>query len=226
MDKISLKAVIKKWILAHKLPIIISLIVLISTSVVISEKVLEITESPAFCGKNCHIMRPYYDSWSASAHSDVRCVECHYEPGLIGHLKGKINGLLQFYEYETSPESAFSAPSAKVSDENCLVCHEKRIYSSDTNFNGVNFSHSSHPISMTCTTCHSDVKHTPTLKNLCADCHSSVHPKDWLATHKTQVLFMGQACNACHLQQRFCDDCHANAVNASSMGNASSMKGK
>lgn len=220
MDNISLKTAIKNWVSAHKLPIIISLIVTLSTGVVISEKVLEITENPDFCGKNCHIMRPYYDSWSASSHTDVRCVECHYEPGLIGHIKGKVNGLMQFYSYETTSSETYSGQlSARVSDENCLNCHEKRIFSSDINFNGVNFSHSNHPISMTCTTCHSDVKHAPTMKNLCADCHASMHPKDWLVTHKTQVLFMGQACSACHQQQKFCDDCHA-------MGNASIMKGK
>src|SRR3989304_8313766 len=104
MNNISIKTVIKNWILAHKLPIIISLVVLLSAGVLVSEKVLTITENPAFCGKNCHIMRPYYESWSTSAHNDVACIQCHYEPGFIGHLKGKINGLMQFYTYEITSE--------------------------------------------------------------------------------------------------------------------------
>lgn len=217
MNNISIKTVIKNWILAHKLSIIISLIVLISAVVVVSEKVLTITENPTFCGKNCHIMRPYYESWSTSAHNDVACIQCHYEPGFIGHIKGKINGLMQFYTYEITSEENSDPLFAKVLEKNCLVCHEKRIFSSDINFNGGNFTHSNHPISLSCTTCHSDVKHAPTIKAICANCHANVHPKDWVMTHKTQVLFMGKVCTDCHLQ-KFCTDCHAS-------GNASVMKG-
>jgi hypothetical protein len=218
MDKISIKVIVKNWIFAHKLPIIILAIILFSTGMVISEKVLVITENPSFCGKNCHIMRPYYDSWSASSHSKVRCVECHYEPGLIGHVKGKINGLMQFYSYETTSVEYSDQLFARVEDKNCLTCHEKRIFSSDINFNGVNFTHSDHPISLACTTCHSDVKHAPTIKAICTNCHANVHPKDWLVTHRTQGLFMGKVCSDCHLQ-KFCSDCHA-------LGNASRMIAK
>lgn len=209
MDNISIKAFIKTWILEHKVPIMFSLVVLLSIAFVVTGKILDITENPDFCGKNCHIMRPYYDSWSEAAHNNVRCIECHYEPGLIGHLKGKINGLLQFYSYETSNSEKYSGQlSAQVSDDNCLVCHEKRIHSSDTNFNGVNFTHSDHPIALSCITCHSDVKHAPTIKAICYNCHQNIHTQDWPVTHKTQVQFMGKACTECHLQQ-FCDDCHA-----------------
>ena len=72
MDKISLIDVIKHRISKYKLPIIIVLIVLLSVTLVISAKMLEITENPAFCGKNCHIMRPYYDSWRTSSHTDCK----------------------------------------------------------------------------------------------------------------------------------------------------------
>jgi len=48
MNNISIKTVIKNWILAHMLLIIISLIVLLSAGVVVSEKVLTITENPNF----------------------------------------------------------------------------------------------------------------------------------------------------------------------------------
>ncbi len=357
MDNVSPVAFVKNWISAHKLPIIISLVILILAGVIFTEKVLEITENPAFCGKNCHIMRPYYDSWSTSSHNDVPCVDCHYKPGLIGHIEGKINGLMQFYQYETSSEDYSGELFAKVSDENCLACHEKRIFSSNVSFNGINFSHSDHllepkrGIQLTCTSCHSmlvigmrehqsvtdpsckqchpnipgsndvghivvttstcftchfrnvpgntsisgcpschgppkemvnsnytnfnhtvhlskgydcltchtntstgandivpkekcfschnvpgrvekyndfnlvhtthvtnnkiacynchsNVQHVPTIKdNLCATCHANQHPKDWLETHKTQVL-IGMVCNDCH-QPTFCADCHA-----------------
>ncbi len=41
MDKISLTAAIKNWISAHKLPIIIVLVVMVSVSLVVTEKMLE-----------------------------------------------------------------------------------------------------------------------------------------------------------------------------------------
>ncbi len=358
MDKISITAALKSWISRHKVPIVIILIVLISATVVVSEKVLDISENPAFCGKNCHIMRPYYDSWKTSSHNDIRCVECHYEPGLIGHVKGKINGLMQFYSYETTVEEYSGKLYARVMDKNCLLCHEQRIFSSDVKYLGVNFTHKNHllepkrGIGLTCTSCHSmivigmkehqsvtdpsctqchpaiieqdighmvvttstcftchfrdvkgntsisgcpschgpptqthknytnfnhtthitkgydcqtchidlaegandivpknkcyschnvkervdkyddfnfvhenhvsnnkiacyechsNVKHEPVIKpNLCATCHSDEHPKDWLTTHKKEVL-IGKICNDCH-QPKFCSECHAEIV--------------
>jgi len=360
MDKISIIDVIRDRIAKYKLPIIIVLIVLSFTLLIISAKVLDITENPAFCGKNCHIMRPYYDSWRSSSHTGVRCVECHYEPGVLGHIKGKMNGLMQFYSYETTVEEYSGNLYAKVMDKNCLVCHENRIFSNDVPlknipFVGVNFSHKSHllkpnrGIQLTCTSCHSmivigmkehqsvsdptcnqchpnlaqndkghivvtfstcftchfrdvqgntsisgcpschgpptesprnytnfnhtshlnrgadcltchtnisigandivpkdkclschyipdrvakyddfnfvhtnhvtnnkiacynchsDVQHAPQIKeNLCATCHKSDHPSDWLTTHKSQVL-IGKVCSDCH-QPKFCSDCHA-----------------
>ncbi|MCZ7382800.1 MAG: cytochrome c3 family protein [Candidatus Methanoperedens sp.] len=215
MNNISLKAAIKAWISAHKLPIIISLVVLLAAGVVITEKLLTITENPDFCGKNCHIMRPYYDSWSISAHKDIACINCHYEPGLIGHIKGKINGLMQMYSYETSSGDTSDPLFAKVLDKNCLICHETRIYSPNINFNGVNFSHSNHPVSVTCTNCHSDVKHPANITAICDKCHANAHPKNWLSTHNTQVSFAGKACTDCH-QEKYCTDCHASR-NASNM---------
>ncbi len=355
MDKISIIDVLKNRISKYKIPIIIIFILLISITIIFTVKVLDITENPAFCGKNCHIMRPYYDSWRSSSHVGVRCVECHYEPGIVGHIKGKINGLMQFYSYETTVEEYSGNLYAKVMDKNCLVCHETRIFSSDVQFTGVNFSHKSHllktnrGIQLTCTSCHSmlvigmkehqsvsdpscakchpnivqqdkghivvttstcftchfrdvpgntsisgcpschgppkdvprnysnfnhtshiargaecmtchtnisinandivpkdkcnschykperlekyddfsfvhmnhvtnnkiacynchsDVKHEPQIKeNLCATCHKSEHPSDWLTTHKSQVL-IGKVCGDCH-QPSFCSDCHA-----------------
>lgn len=351
-------SIIKNWILAHRLPLVIILIVMLIGMTIVTQKILDITENPAFCGKNCHLMRPYYDSWRTSSHNDVKCVECHYEPGLIGHIKGKLNGLMQFYSYETTVEEYSGNLYAKVMDNNCLLCHEERIFSSNVNYIGVNFSHRNHllqqkrGITVTCTSCHSmivigmrehqsvtdpscgqchpnivqgekghivvttstcftchfrdvvgntsisgcpschgppkqthknytnfnhtthinkgyncltchtnlstgandivpkdkcfschnikervdkygdfnfvhknhvtnnkiacyqchgSVKHEPKLKeNLCTACHSHEHPKDWLTTHKKEVL-IGKVCSDCH-QPKFCSDCHAEIV--------------
>src|SRR4030065_2397536 len=189
MDKISLTIALKSWISRHKVAIVILLIVMVSITVVVSEKVLDISENPAFCGKNCHIMRPYYDSWKTSSHNDVRCVECHYEPGLVGHLKGTLNGLMQFYSYETTVEEYSGNLYAKVMDKNCLLCHEDRIFSTEVPFTGVNFSHKNHllkpnrAIQLTCTSCHSMLvigmkEHQSVSDPTCVQCHPNMEKEE------------------------------------------------
>jgi hypothetical protein len=221
MDNTSPITIIKNWISAHKVPIVIVLVVMASAMVVVTEKALEITENPAFCGKNCHIMRPYYDSWYTSSHNDVRCVECHYEPGLIGHIKGKANGLLQFYSYETTVEEYSGKLYAKVMDNNCLICHEKRILSSDVNFNGINFSHKNHylepkrGISLTCTSCHSMLvigmkEHQSVTDPSCNQCHPNIAQND-----VGHIVVTTSTCFTCHFRDvpgntsiSGCPSCH------------------
>lgn len=206
MDKISLTTAIKNWISAHKLPIIIVLVVMLSAALVVTEKMLDITENPAFCGKNCHIMRPYYDSWRTSSHNDVRCVECHYEPGLIGHIKGKINGLKQFYSYETTVEEYSGKLYAKVMDKNCLICHEKRIFSSEIGYMGINFSHKNHllqskrGIGLTCTSCHSMLvigmkEHQSVSDPSCSQCHPAFAKSD-----EGHLVVTTSTCFTCHFR--------------------------
>jgi hypothetical protein len=212
---------IRKWIHAYKLPILIVLIVLLSSIVVVSQKMIEITENPAFCGKNCHIMRPYYDSWRTSSHNDVACVECHYEPGLIGHIKGKINGLMQFYSYETTVEEYSGKLYAKVMDKNCLVCHKKRIFSSEVDYMGVNFSHLNHllqpkrGIELTCTSCHSMLvigmkEHRSVTDPSCTQCHPSIIKEDM-----GHIVVTTSTCFTCHFRDvprntsiSGCPSCH------------------
>ena len=221
MDNQSIASIIKNWILEHKVPIAIVLILLFSAVAVVSEKVLDITENPAFCGKNCHIMRPYYDSWRTSSHNDVRCVECHYEPGLVGHIRGKINGLMQFYSYETTVEDYSGKLYARVMDKNCLLCHEQRIFSSDINYMGVNFSHKNHllqsrrGIGLTCTSCHSMLvigmsEHRSVTDPSCSQCHPNIIQQDI-----GHIVVTTSTCFTCHFRDvpgntsiSGCPSCH------------------
>lgn len=221
MNKLLIAKVVKNWILAHKVSIVIVLIVLSSMTIIVSEKLLAITESPEFCGKNCHIMRSYFDSWNTSVHNDIRCVECHYEPGLIGHIKGKINGLMQLYSYETTVEEYSGKLYARVMDDNCLTCHEKRIYSSDVHFNGINFSHRDHllqpkrGITLTCTSCHSMIvigmkEHQSVTDPSCGHCHANIS-KPGIG----HIVVTTSTCFTCHFRNiegntsiSGCPSCH------------------
>ena len=51
-----------------------------------SWSVFEITQSSVFCGNTCHIMRPHYNDWKTSSHSQVACVECHNPSGEGGQF--------------------------------------------------------------------------------------------------------------------------------------------
>lgn len=221
MDQTSLTGIIKNWISSHRLPIAVVLIILISGIAVVTEKALEITENPNFCGKNCHIMRPYYNSWLASPHNKVRCVECHYEPGLIGHVKGKMGGLMQLYRYETTTEEYSGKLYAKVMDDNCLICHEKIIFPSEISYIGANFSHRNHlfqpkrGIGLTCTSCHSmrlsDRKeHLAVTDPSCTRCHPNFMQRD--AGH---IVVATSTCFTCHFRDvpgntsiSGCPSCH------------------
>ncbi len=81
-----------------------------------------VSENPAFC-RNCHFMRPYHDSWSASPHRKIACTNCHKSYGLDGALHGKITGLAMTARYVTSTYSP--NPKARVADGACLHsgCH-------------------------------------------------------------------------------------------------------
>ncbi|NJD78562.1 MAG: hypothetical protein FIB08_15960 [Candidatus Methanoperedens sp.] len=223
MKNTSLIAIIKDWVLTHRLQFTIAFIILISAVFVASEKAIEISERPEFCGKNCHIMRPFYDSWRTSSHNDVACVKCHYEPGVIGEIKGKMNGLKQFYNYETRTEDYSGQLYARVLDKNCLTCHERRIYSSNTSYLGVNFSHRDHllqpkrGIGLTCTSCHSMLvigmkEHQRVTEPSCGQCHPGLTQMKKDTGH---IVVTTSTCFTCHFRNvegntsiSGCPSCH------------------
>jgi nitrate/TMAO reductase-like tetraheme cytochrome c subunit len=84
------------------------------------------TSQPQFCN-SCHIMGPYYDTWTADLHGaklDVACVECHYAPGEQNTLKAKFRGLSQVTSYFSGRYGA-TRPRAHVSNASCMTaqCH-------------------------------------------------------------------------------------------------------
>lgn len=84
------------------------------------------TARPDFCA-SCHIMGPYYDSWSHDIHGrklGVRCVDCHYAPGERFTVMAKFKGLSQVASYFSGRYGA-GRPRAHVSDASCLrsSCH-------------------------------------------------------------------------------------------------------
>jgi len=162
----------------------------------------EYTSRPSFC-PTCHYMETFYQSWKTSAHNKVDCVECHFEPGLTGTIKGKLNGLVQIVSY-VSLTYKKRKPVAEIPDNTCARsgCHEKQSLSDSTyDFRGIAFSHKHHlgeqrrGKTLKCISCHSQIvqgTHMEVTVSTCTNCHfkKSEDPE-----HKFDKL---SDCNNCH----------------------------
>ncbi|MCE2616824.1 cytochrome c nitrite reductase small subunit [Bacteroidaceae bacterium 14-104] len=87
-----------------------------------------IADDPAAC-INCHIMTPYYATWSHSSHGrDATCNDCHvpHQNLFMKYLfKGKDGMKHVAYFVTHSERQAIMAedPSAEVIMDNCIRCH-------------------------------------------------------------------------------------------------------
>ncbi len=59
---------------------------------------IEYMDSVAFCGQVCHeVMQPEFEAYQDSAHSRVKCVECHIGPGASYFTQSKLSGTRQIF---------------------------------------------------------------------------------------------------------------------------------
>lgn len=159
-----------------------------------------VTGQTGFCN-SCHIMNPYYDSWQASEHASVNCLDCHLQPGFSGYVKGKINGLAQAVDCIVGRVG--TKPNANVTDDSCLrsECHSvEEITSTIVDYKGIKFTHKNHVqkvvdgISVTCGTCHSHFEgneHFSVNHNACFACH-------FLREGQTNERLVKTNCQDCH----------------------------
>ncbi|MHB0938201.1 MAG: NapC/NirT family cytochrome c [Armatimonadota bacterium] len=187
---------------------------------------LQYSQKPKFC-TTCHNMQPYYDSWKTSAHKEVKCIECHYKPGIKNELQKKFEALNQVASYVTNQYG--TRPSTQVDDASCLRsgCHDTRLLKGKVDFNGVEFDHAPHlsefrrVTKLRCASCHQHVmedQHMTVSESTCFLCHF----KDHKGRHSTTA-----DCDKCHKQplpktkydhsamearKVNCVECHANIV--------------
>lgn len=100
---------------------------IIVISAIGSYEAFHYTESNEFCGLLCHrVMEPEYTAYQESAHSRVKCVECHVGEGADWYVKSKLSGMYQVYSVLTnSYPQPISAPvhSLRPARETCERCH-------------------------------------------------------------------------------------------------------
>ena len=141
---------------------------------------LPLTDHPKFCA-SCHNIRPSYDTWVASSHKDVTCVECHVRPGLAGFIEDKAwtgtkDVLITLFGTPTDAHNL----QTTVHSEICLNCHQAILRVSEVAVRdlpppvkevGLVMSHRKHMEAFGkrgkgegCTTCHSQVVHGKPIK--------------------------------------------------------------
>jgi hypothetical protein len=82
----------RNWLLIFLGATIFNVVVL-STA---TYKGVEVMESVEFCGMACHsVMEPEHTAHQRSAHSRVKCAECHIGPGADWFVKSKLDGAWQ-----------------------------------------------------------------------------------------------------------------------------------
>ena len=199
---------------------------------------LRFSESPTFCGM-CHQMNAYMDSWRASSHRHVACSECHYEPGLVNHLRGKwVDGQVSLAYFISGKRP--SRPHAEIGDASCLQkgCHKIENLQGDIIYKNVAFSHGKHlgelrrGMKLRCTTCHAQ---------LVQGAHLTVHEINCFICHYYKAGSRGEeeciscavgGCTSCHVEPKgdikvkgwsfnhgkyiargvTCEKCHINVV--------------
>jgi len=176
------------------------ILLVVVAATVFASGMIVVSEQPGFCN-SCHIMNRYYDSWKTSAHSEVNCLDCHLRPGLMGHVKGKINGFAQAVSCIVGRVG--TKPNAAVLDVSCLrsECHQaNELAEEEINFHGVKFSHKNHiqkevgGITISCGTCHSHFEgdeHFSVNRDACFTCH-------FVKGSDSEAKLVQTTCLSCH----------------------------
>ncbi len=120
--------------------------------------VISFTNSPTFCS-SCHEMAPEYSTFTASAHNNISCVQCHIKPGTISMLTHKMKSMKEVYYHITGvPKQIVQTEEEAISNENCLQCHSKNRLVTASGDLKVN--HKGHiEEDIPCITCHAGVVH-------------------------------------------------------------------
>lgn len=122
-----------------------------------------IGDDPAACN-NCHIMSPYYATWSHSSHGrDVTCNDCHVpNDNIAAHYAFKgIDGMKHVAYFITHSEhQAIQAES--MSDEvimdNCIRCH-KQLNQEFVKTGRIDYMEAKRGEGKACWDCHRNVPH-------------------------------------------------------------------
>jgi nitrate/TMAO reductase-like tetraheme cytochrome c subunit len=161
---------------------------------------ISFTSTPTFCS-TCHEMAPEHVTFQASAHNQIKCTQCHIEPGAKNLVVHKVESLKEvFYHIVGAPDPIVQ--TVAVSNENCEQCHSRNRLVTATGDIIVN--HKGHiEEGIPCITCHSGVVHAKVVERGINDSESypawTKENADKLMGEKYEKPNMG-TCIGCHDQ--------------------------
>jgi nitrate/TMAO reductase-like tetraheme cytochrome c subunit len=192
------------------------------------------TSSTAYC-TSCKTMKPAYETWQNSAHSDVDCLSCHVEPGVLNKLRWRQGEAIAIWsDYFGSDKKMSDGSDSTPTNEACEQCHD--IDEMTPVIDGIKMPHKEHTTSrnLECIDCHSQIAHSlksgapPVSMATCSMCHNGAaasgectlchvkppvtgaHPAAFAESHGAQANQRLDDCLRCHHDKAaFCDACHA-----------------
>jgi len=123
-----------------------------------------ISDNPSAC-INCHIMSPYYQSWSRSSHAHAtNCNDCHVpHNNIISKYTFKaIDGLFHSAKFTLKAETQVIRPrnsSSNVIMNNCIRCH-LQINTEFVKTGMITYYDTKNGIGKACWDCHKQTPHT------------------------------------------------------------------
>lgn len=135
------------------------------------------TSRDTFCG-SCHIMKPYYSTWTKSTHARVSCVSCHNGSGPIGWVASK-SALFRQVVVAIVFRPDKVKEEGNIPNSYCITCHaEHRKITTGADLKLPARHHKMKDNPFECVDCHKMLVHskTPAGKNtvkmkVCTDCH-------------------------------------------------------
>jgi nitrate/TMAO reductase-like tetraheme cytochrome c subunit len=107
-------------------------------------------------------MAPEYQTYTASAHDQISCVQCHIKPGFKNLITHKLKSTKEVYYHVTGiPNQIVQTADEAIPNKNCLQCHSKNRLVTASGDLKVN--HKGHiEKEIPCITCHAGVAHGKT----------------------------------------------------------------
>lgn len=128
-----------QWFLGRnrifQLLIVLVLVIIITmAAVTVSATTWEYTNSPEFCGTQCHTMPPEYTAYQVSVHARVACVDCHL--GRQSFLSAVPQKAKEITHVTDALTHAYEPPiyikNLRPARDTCEKCHNPDKFSNDT----------------------------------------------------------------------------------------------
>ncbi|MDO8964053.1 MAG: NapC/NirT family cytochrome c [Coriobacteriia bacterium] len=171
------------------------------------------SEAPAFCN-SCHEMQPFYTAWSAGAHRNTDCVDCHVDPGTWNHVTHKVIAAKELWVH-VAGDPKFPGGDVEVPNERCLRCHADIT----NKVTPSGFSHRQHAGKANCIQCHRETGHKVSISALkkagilkpgTSDTQGrALSVQTSGSIESTVALHVKVTCTECHdLAKTACATCH------------------